>query len=622
MFNRIRAAWRAFWNSTAAVPVQAAKAPETKRALAIHPSATYEASRSNAQVYLPEMTFMRAEPMPGTLPSGMAMDAVPSTDAIVAYATGAAMHEGLGFLGYPYLAELSQRAEYRHVASIWAEHCTRKWIKITGDKAKVEKIITELDRLDARHLIREAVERECFFGRIHMFMDFGDWDKPEELQAPLALDKAKIGPERPLKRLGIVEPMWCYPGAYSAQNPLAPDFYNPSAWYVSGRTVHATRMLTMVGRPMPVMLRPAYAFGGLSLSQMIKPYVDNWLRTRQSVSDLIDAFSVMVLKTDMGQVLQGGVADQLFARVDLFNKTRSNRGTFVVDKESEEFENVSAPIAGLDKLQAQAIEQIASVSGIPLVILLGVTPSGLNASSDGEIRAFYDKIAGYQEKIIGPGLKTLLQVVQLSLFGAIDDKIGLEFESLWEMSDADKAAVRKSDAEADSSYITSGIVSAEEARARLNDEEGGLYAGRLEGPAPEPEPLEEDEGAMAGDAAPNHAAGVMCVLPDGRMLFMRRADTADSFPGTWCFPGGRMEAGEDEYEAACREMLEETGHDLDAPLGLPVTEYLGFATFRADLPDPFPVELNDEHVAFVWAKPEHAPEPLHPGVRFTLDNLG
>ena len=495
MFGRIRAAWRAFWNSTTATQPQALTVIETAREMRVSQAALYEAERGNSPIFLPEMTFQRAAPMTGTLPEGMAMDAVPTTDALISYATNQGAHEGLGFLGYPYLAELSQRAEYRHVASIWAEHCTRKWIKVTGDKAKVDKIIAELDRLDVRHLVREAVEKECFFGRIHLFMDFGDFDKPQELPVPLVLDSKKIGPERPLQRLGVVEPMWCYPGAYSAQNPLAPDFYNPSTWYVSGNIVHASRLLTMVGRPMPNMLKPAYAFGGVALSQMIKPYVDNWLRTRQSVSDLIDAFSVMVLATDMEQILTGvaGAERQFFNRVDLFNKTRSNRGTFAIDKDTEEFSNVSAPIAGLDKLQSQAIEQIASVSGIPLVILLGVTPSGLNASSDGEIRAFYDKIAGYQEKIIGPGLKTLLEVVQLSLFGAIDDKIGFEFESLWEMSDADKAAIRKSDAEADSAYITAGIVSPEEARERLNDEEGGLYAGRLTGPAPEPEPLEVGE---------------------------------------------------------------------------------------------------------------------------------
>lgn len=492
MFNRIRAAWRAFWKSTTTATTVAV--PDTRKPYQISYAALAQAERGGAPVILPEMTYMPVAAFPGTLPSGMAMDSVtPGIDQITAYALAQTMHEGLGFLGFPYLAELSQRAEYRHVVSIWAEHCTRKWIKLTGDEEKAKKIVAELDRLEARDLFREAIEKECFFGRIHVHMDFGDWDKREEQAAPLVIDKAKINPNRPLRRIDIVEPAWVYPGPYSAQNPLAPDFYRPSAWYVSGQTVHASRLLTMVGRPMPNMLKPAYAFGGVSLTQICKPYVDNWLRARQSVSDLIHSFSVMVLKTDMDSILSGGPGDPLFKRIDLFNKTRDNRGTFVVDKEREEFQNVSAPIAGLDKLQAQALEQIASVSGIPLVILLGITPSGLNASSEGEIRVFYDKIMAYNEKVAGPCLRMLLNVVQLSLFGEIDPEISFEFESLWEMSDADKAAIRKSDAEADAAYITSGIVSAEEARERLNDEEGGLYAGRLTGPAPEPEPLEEGE---------------------------------------------------------------------------------------------------------------------------------
>lgn len=489
MFSKFRAFWRALFKTSSAltVPDVSPPAPEPRRGVSM--AAIWEAGRNGNDVYLPEQTFAPAKPFPGTVPNGFAMDSIPGAADFAAYATQQAYHEGLGFLGYPYLAELSQRAEYRHVASIWAEHCTRKWIKLSGPKTKVEDLKAELERLAVRELFRDAIEKECFFGRIQIFMDFGDFDKPAELQVPLVMDSRKISQKRPLKRLAVVEPMWSYPGAYSAQNPLAPDFYKPSSWYMSGRTVHASRVLTMVGRPMPNMLKPAYAFGGVALTQICKPYVDNWLRARQSVSDLIHSFSVMVLGTDMDAVLDGGPADQLFARVDLFNKTRDNRGTFVIDKASEEFSNVSAPIAGLDKLQAQALEQIASVSGIPLVILLGITPSGLNASSEGEIRVFYDKIMAYLEKVCGPELKQLLDVVQLSLFGDIDPKIRFEFEPLWEMSDADKATIRKNDADADAVYIDRGVIDPDECRNRLNDEEGGMYSGVLGGPAPGlPEP--------------------------------------------------------------------------------------------------------------------------------------
>jgi hypothetical protein len=57
------------------------------------------------------------------------------------------------------------------------------------------------------------------------------------------------------------------------------------------------------------------------------------------------------------------------------------------------------PRWALSMLQAQAQEQMAAVSSIPLVKLLGIAPTGLNASSDGEIRVFYDYIHALQQSI-------------------------------------------------------------------------------------------------------------------------------------------------------------------------------------------------------------------------------
>jgi Protein of unknown function (DUF1073) len=50
----------------------------------------------------------------------------------------------------------------------------------------------------------------------------------------------------------------------------------------------------------------------------------------------------------------------------------------------------------LDWLLAQSQEQISSVSRIPLVKWTGISPSGLNASSEGEIRVYYDLIHSEQ----------------------------------------------------------------------------------------------------------------------------------------------------------------------------------------------------------------------------------
>lgn len=488
MFARLRAAWRAFWNSTTA----AQPAEDAPRRVYRHTA--WENDRFGTPTFLPETLFARPVPMPGVLPDGMAMDSLPALPPIAASAYASVLSEGLGFLGFPYLSELSQRAEYRNIVTIWAEHCTRKWIKLTGDDTKVKAIWAEFKRLDVKEMFGQLITKEGFFGRAHLFMDFGDFDKPAELPIPLILDKPKINKRRPLKRLQVVEPMWAYPGPYDAQNPLAPDFYRPSSWYLNGKEVHASRLLTVVGNEMPTMLKPAYAFGGVSRTQLCKAYVDNWLANRQTAADLLKSFVTPVLKTDMDLRLQDDpTGKSLIGRAAEFIKFRDNRGLLMLDKNSEDFENVAAPLSGVPDLVAQSLEQLSTVSGIPISILLGQTPSGLNASSEGEIRIFYDRVMAWMDRHIRPLLDTLLDVVQLSLFEEIDEEIAFEFVPLWEMSDKDKADIRKADADADAVYIASGVISPEEARERLNGEEGGPYHGQLEGPAPIPDDGEDPD---------------------------------------------------------------------------------------------------------------------------------
>src|SRR6185312_1596424 len=187
-----------------------------------------------------------------------------------------------------------------------------------------------------------------------------------------------------------------------------------------------SRLLTFIGREVPDILKPAYSFGGLSMSQMAMRYVDNWLRTTQSVSDIVNAFSVMVLLTDLATLLMGS-GDELFKRADLFTNFRDNKGLMLVNKDAEDLKNVSAPLGGLDVLQAQTQEHMAAVSRIPTVKLLGLQPAGLNADSEGVMRAFYDSVHAYQERFFRPNLQTIVDFIQLSLFGKVDPEITCTF---------------------------------------------------------------------------------------------------------------------------------------------------------------------------------------------------
>ena len=435
--------------------------------------------------------FRVCKPLPGVVPVDRVPMAMDDASNLYSYEGLISQNAGLSFPGFPLLAELAQRPEYRHISETMAREMTRKWGELTstgnGDKsAKIEIITQRMKDLDVQGKLKTAAVHDGLFGRGHIYLDIDNSFSDDVInQTPLKVTPNAIrkGAKFSLRN---VEPIWTYPNDYDSHNPMSPDFYKPRSWFVMGKNVHKTRLLTFVGRELPDLLKPAYGFSGLSRTQMAIPYVQNWLRTRQSVSDMLHSFSTMVLNTNMGAVLQGGGVDGLITRAQLYNQTRDNRGLMMVDKDTEELTNVSAPMSGLDHLQAQSQEQMASVSAIPLVKLLGVTPSGLNASSDGEIRVFYDTIEAEQAALLRNNLVTIIEIIQIIEFGAIDDGITWKFNPLWQLDEAGEAAVRKTDADTDIELIDAGVISPLEARQRLAASPGSGYNNLDVDDVPEP----------------------------------------------------------------------------------------------------------------------------------------
>ena len=465
--------------------------PATKISMSISSStaARFAALQESLRLGMPvapRFMMKRYDPLPGVLPTGMklaadsahiAYDAVFTQmfgDAIISM--GAA---GAGFPGYPFLTELTQITEYRDLSERVATEMTRKWIKLRGtsdeDKSeRIKAISEELKRLHVRDLFKDAAIRDGWFGRCQIFIDMGA-NSGDELKSPLMLNKFKVGKDS-IRGLKLVEPISTYPAAYNAANPLAQDYYRPSSWFVYGQEVHTSRLLTFVGRPVPDLLKPVFNFGGISLSQLGMPYVDYWLSTRTNVGEILKNFRTTVLKTDMSDALADqGSGENTIQRLQIFAGTRDNFGVFAIDaSKGEEVREMVTSLAGLKDLQAAAQEHMAAVAKTPLVVLLGISPTGLNASSEGEMRAFNDHIHAQQESLFRTNLEVLLKVVMLSLFGEIDSEITFDFEPLVEMTEKERAMIRKSDAEAGSTYILEGVLDPMEERNRLaNDPNSG-----------------------------------------------------------------------------------------------------------------------------------------------------
>ncbi|WP_254605096.1 DUF1073 domain-containing protein [Acetobacter syzygii] len=431
-------------------------------------------------------------PIPGVVPEGTSLAMDEAYGPGVANSINNAIADGTVFLGYPRLAEMwTQRVEYRHMVGTLAEEATREWIEFFGPSnenksERIKALEAEFTRLKVREAMKTAAEFDGAFGIGQIFLNTGLTKLSSDLATPLLLtpETFKVGS---LKEIVPVEPIWTSPNEYNSENPMRLDFYRPTKWWVMGATVHHTRLLRFVSREPSQILSPTYNFGGVPLIQLAKPYVDNWVRTRQSVSDLINGCSIPVLRTDMQAVYQKVGIGGLIDRVQNFIKFRDNRGVFLSDKESEELQILSANLASLDKLQNQALEQICVVAQMPLVKFSGISPSGLNASSEGEIRVWYDRVAAYQEAFFRPGLTQIMHAAMLNIWGEIDRSIDFRFIPLWQLDEAAQAAIAKTKADTRAVYEEMGAVSNDEVREGLRSDKDGLFDGAsLEGGGYEP----------------------------------------------------------------------------------------------------------------------------------------
>ncbi len=476
-----------------------------------------------------------AEPLPGVVPKErlkevLACDATPYTQLNAA---------GMGqyaFPGFPYLAELAQVPEYRRPGEVIAEEMTREGIdfRSTGDSDNSDAI-AKLDAWFLKHKVmahmRQALERDAWFGRCQLYIDMqtagskvAASERPEELLTPLSLSDKKIA-KGSFLGLRLIEPTWSYPGIYNSTNPLAANYYKPDNWFVMGNTVNNSRLLMFCSNPVPQMLKAAYSFGGVSLSQLAQPYVNNWLRTRQAVSNMLHSYSTSGIKTNLSGLLAspsddgtGSGQQDVIDRAQLFSNMRDNMNTMLLDMGTEEFFQFNASIAGLDRLQAQSQEHMSAVTLIPLVKLFGITPSGLNSNSDGEIRVFYDRIAARQEKDLRDPLEHLCKIAQLDLFGKIDDSITFVFKPLYQLSATEEAAVRASDATSASTYIQAGVISALEERERLSRDPDSFYSGLDITTGPEQDDDDDNKNANTGAEPAQEEEGDPTLRADTRKV--------------------------------------------------------------------------------------------------------
>ena len=284
--------------------------------------------------------------------------------------------------------------------------------------------------------------------------------------------------------------------------------------------IHPSRVLELPGHELPDWrLAPLGGGWGDSVLQTVVDDMQIFTTTVRSIGSMVSDGKLDVVKIpDMAlNITNPAYKNKLIERFALSTQTKSVISALLLDKE-EDWERVNTQYSGLPMIMHEFITFISGASGIPVSRLFGQAAgrglSGGSTSGGGEedLRNYYDNCATEQKNEVTPRLAMLDQVLMRSALGTDDPNVHYEWNSLWQMSDDEKATIGLKKAQATQIYATIGIINEDAFRQGVVNQliEDGTYPGlddSIEEFGAEPEEPEATVGYQPGGGAADPGEG-------------------------------------------------------------------------------------------------------------------
>jgi len=150
--------------------------------------------------------------------------------------------------------------------------------------------------------------------------------------------------------------------------------------------------------------------------------------------------------------------EAVIKQFELIRQFQSIEGITLLDAE-DAFHTYAYNFNGIAELLQQFERQISGALDMPIVRLFGMSPAGLNATGESDIRNYYDGITQQKEIQLRPGVQTLLHVISYSEFGRpLGEDFTFSFNPLWQMSEKEKAELFRDDMNAFAVAHDTGIL--------------------------------------------------------------------------------------------------------------------------------------------------------------------
>jgi len=237
----------------------------------------------------------------------------------------------------------------------------------------------------------------------------------------------------------------------------------PKAGYYDfyGLKVHKSRVLTLVGKRAPWLLRYQLAGWGMSEYERMVEAFNGYLRTQNAIYSLMLEAKIDVFKLKGWNTQQASGVGQNAAqrRLEKANARKGYEGALVIDLD-DEYQQKQVSFSGLAEMAKENRMNLAQALRMPMTKLWGISAAGFNSGED-DIENYAAMVESEVRDDLRQPLQQVVDVVAHSISG-IPAKVNFSFKPLRILTALDEETIKTSKHTRFMALKQDGLISATE----------------------------------------------------------------------------------------------------------------------------------------------------------------
>lgn len=323
-----------------------------------------------------------------------------------------------------------------------AEDSCREWRAWQAEAEQIEKLEAEEKRLGIIGKVMEARKLARLFGGAAIYIGTADSNPA----TPLNQERVREGGLRYLSVLTRSE----LTADELQLDPRQPGFGRPIMYRMTAGNeamvaIHPSRLAVFRGKTfLGIQNRQAHSGWGDSVLTSTLEKVKHLDATVANVASLVFEAKVDVIGIKdftMGLRDGGAAYEQLMLRrFGLAMTGKGINGTLMLDSE-EEYDQKTASFSQLPELIDRFMQVVSAAAEIPMTRLFGMSPAGMNATGENDLRNYYDQVRKEQTLEMEPAMEVLDECLIRSALGDRPKEVHFNWRSLWQISEGERAEI-------------------------------------------------------------------------------------------------------------------------------------------------------------------------------------